>query len=633
MPSLPNLQVNTPSHYPQPLAISIDGGKTWIAPYEPLAEGTRFLLGIGFKNSGSAASNVTYQVTLDGELFYSGTKNSVSSGTSWNYNYGTFSLNPGTHELVLTIDPENNIRESDESDNTFSYTITVAGSTDWLVKYYWSQDDPLFGTNVTINAYMPLDPKTGKRCLTGCTNTATALVLSYFASRGYNFTVDLTASDAFTSGGRITIDGTEKNAAANGTLSFAEINELLEEYDPDSPEDVAALCFASGVIAQATFGSSATSTALSNKVILRGGFKSASAAYMYNSDFWTGKKLSDKVWEMLIRNMEKEKPVLASIENPSHAIVVDGYDAQTDKIHLNYGWGSNYTKKYNSSSGVYEGSGWYTRQECDALQFNGFIYDITPDTTAPAAGEITCRKYKEYAELSPSFSDDVEIWKSYYRLGDSGAWEEYTDSVRIDQNCIVYFKACDRAKNYSEESSFVVYGFTGNHESIQPLTITVNAETNGITAGPVTITLDSSGGLGDISYYYKIDSGSWQSCSSQLSVSVNGEVSFYARDIAGNQTETVTCHVGNIDCLAPEVPDGFQVQQSGSGVYIEWEDVTDQGVSGFSHYLFSFLLDFCFVISSNGILISLADFNPYSGIGTILYFFLFFFRKDTACFD
>ena len=589
MEYLPNLKVNTPSGFPQPVAISIDDGMTWTAP-GTLAEGTGFKLGFGFTNSGrAAAEDVTFQITLDGVLLYSGSRSSVNAGSSWRYWYGTCSLNPGTHKIVLTLDPENTVQESDESDNSFTYTVTVPGATNWLIKNYWGQQDKLPGSDLDINAYMPLDPASGKRCVTGCSNTAAALILSYFASQGHDFTIDLTADDAFTSGGRITIDATEESARKNGTLSFAEINALLEDFDADSPEDVAALCYASGVIAQSSFGSSATSTSsMGNKVFMRAGFKSAATAHKGRSDLWEGDRLSDPGWEMLIRNMNEKKPVFTSIPVPAHGIVIDGYDAQTDRIHINFGWGAGDGKRYDSSYGLYLGSGWYSRQECDTLQFREFVYDITPDTTVPAAGEISCQRNDGYVELSLPFSDDVGIWKSCYRVGSSGQWQEFTGSVRIENNGTVYFRACDRAKNYSEVKSFVVTGLANAPEPSLPFTLSVSVDTEAFTGGTVTVSLTSSGGSGTVRYFYKTGSGTWKSCSQLLRIEENCVLSLYALDADGCKTETVTYSVGNIDRDAPDVPAGLRSVTAGADVTVSWNAAADKGVSGLSHYQFRY---------------------------------------------
>ena len=380
------------------------------------------------------------------------------------FRVGIYTFNPGTYTIKLVLDPDNLIQESVETNNTYTYTLTIKGPTGWFMDTYWGQDTEIGNTGITVNEYAPIDPQTGKRCITGCTNTAIAQMLHCFAGQGYDFTIDLTAEDAFQSGTSIWIDGTAENAKKNGNLSFEEINALLEDYNPNSAEDIAALCYASAVIAESSFGSRETSTAMTENVFLRAGFKSAATSYEGYSPYWAADgNLSDAGWEMIKSNMNNKRPILVSIPKPAHAVVIDGYDAASDRVHINFGWGFGGAKCYNNSYGIYTGSGWYSRQECDILNFRTLISDITPDTIAPtASGDISCRYNGKYADLELDFTDDVGVWKKYYRIAGGSEWKEYTDTVRINSNATVHFRALDRAKNISAEAKYTVCITTPN---------------------------------------------------------------------------------------------------------------------------------------------------------------------------
>ena len=546
MATNPDLRWYVMDGYSGAISISTDKGNTWASP-ELLAAETGFYLRFSvFNESTVAASNVELEVHLNDEILIWRTIDDFGGYYYYYFTYSEYALNPGSYEFTFIIDPANKIKESDESNNTLTYTISVAGSTNWMMQTFWGQKNSILGSNVTINAYAPIDPSTGERCITGCANTAVTQMLYYFATRGYNFTLDLTEDDAFVSGGRINITGTKANANQLGTVSFAEINALLEDFDINSANDVAALCYASGVISKSTFGSSETSTAgMGDKVFKRAGFKSASTAYKGYSDLWQGNNLSDKGWQMIIDNMNSSRPVFTSIPNPAHVIVIDGYDPVSGKVHIDFGWEITGGKKYYNEYSSYLGSGWYSRAECDQLGLREFVYNITPDTQAPVALTVDCQYLNKCANISLDFSDDVGIWKKYYRLKGDATWTEYTGNITVNKNTTIYFKACDRAKNYSAETSYAITGITGN------ITLSVSADIETVTSGNVTFTLSATGGESQIRYYYSIDSAAWQQCSQQLTVDKNCTIRFYADDLNGNKSETITREVANIDKTPP----------------------------------------------------------------------------------
>ena len=443
---LPDLTVYTRNGFPQPVAISIDGQKSWIDPAS-VAEGTVFDVGFSLINGGyDYASNIDVEVTINGEPLREKKIEHLDAGYANWFFYSPTALNPGKYEITMTIDPENKIAELDETNNTFTYSFTVNGNTDWMLKTDWSSNNELFGTDTTINSFAPIDQKTGERCVAGCANVAISQIIYYYAQKGYKFNLDLTGEDAYVTDDNLVIDGTEKNAVANGNLSFAEINKILASFDPDSATDVAALCYASGVMTKSNFSSTETSTYGTVKdIFIRVGFESAfSATKNQGSDFWNGNNLSDKGWNKIVSNMENNRPIFASIPNPGHVVVIDGYDAKTKKVHINYGWGILNGKRYRSEYGLVEGSGWYTRSECDSLGVRELIYDIIPGS--PKDLQLT----ELSTTTSPTTADNMVLYFTIKNNGPnaSGASKAYIyeNNVKIGELSVASLAAGESRK-------------------------------------------------------------------------------------------------------------------------------------------------------------------------------------------
>ena len=130
----PDLTVNIRTNFPQPVAISTDGCSTWVAP-AVLETGTSFQIGFCLKNAGNeTAYNVPLQLKINDVILVDKTLAQVNRGGSYWYHYGTYGLQPGEYTITLILDPYNVIQETDESNNTFSYTINAPGNRNWLIK-------------------------------------------------------------------------------------------------------------------------------------------------------------------------------------------------------------------------------------------------------------------------------------------------------------------------------------------------------------------------------------------------------------------------------------------------------------------------------------------------------------------
>ena len=116
---LPDLGTCTWDGWTQPVAISVDGGNTWGTPAEVEA-GSAFHIGVEYGNfSDMDVADVNLTVTVNNDVLFTMAKD-VKGWYSYVQYYGLFAFNPGTYEIVFTIDPENKIEETDEGKKPMS---------------------------------------------------------------------------------------------------------------------------------------------------------------------------------------------------------------------------------------------------------------------------------------------------------------------------------------------------------------------------------------------------------------------------------------------------------------------------------------------------------------------------------
>ena len=244
-----------------------------------------------------------------------------------------------------------------------------AFSTGVMMSTLWNQSGVITidgNSTVTYNEYCPLDQ--GVHSVTGCTNTAAAQIIYYFIEKGLlDFDLTLSVEDEYISEWNGVTISVKSDGSTPGTISFSQINQKLADYDINSADDAAALLYACGVVQQAGYSKGETGTSWNADLFLRSGFYAVTSAYLGYDEYWTetvGNKqvISEAGYEILIENLLAGRVIGASI--PNHAIVIDGYNAETDSFHLNYGWGN-----HSSTS-------WYTRSEMNNLGFNYFIFEM-----------------------------------------------------------------------------------------------------------------------------------------------------------------------------------------------------------------------------------------------------------------
>ena len=298
-------------------------------------------------------------------------------------------------------------------DNLLGYSRWMADTpelkdyaeTKYLLTTEWNQYSP-------YNNYCPIDPKTKKRCVTGCTNTASSQIINYWIEKGLlDFSLTLLDSDTYTKK-NITIDSS--NNPRDGYLSFAEVNKILADYKPGDDNSIAALCFAVGVVSQAGYSSDGTGTPWKEDLFYRSGFEAGIVRKYYTADgeYWPkdaesyqgeGATLSED--DPIIRDLLQGRPIGTIIRNGNwddpdgHSIVIDGYDSSTNKFHLNYGWGG------------FE-NGWYSMKEMNEREVYWFFAGVYPKT----APNLEVKKLT-FDENIVSREEDISMHVSVFNAG------------------------------------------------------------------------------------------------------------------------------------------------------------------------------------------------------------------------
>ncbi|QDV40782.1 putative peptidase [Stieleria neptunia] len=101
-------------------------------------------------------------VTLGSGVVGTGAGQSIYTGFRWRA--GWFAT-PGTHNVVVTVDAFNTISESDESDNTFSFSFTTGQAT-FAQPLIWPVEGVPYSDHAFLN-YVDVDPTAGIRDFRG----------------------------------------------------------------------------------------------------------------------------------------------------------------------------------------------------------------------------------------------------------------------------------------------------------------------------------------------------------------------------------------------------------------------------------------------------------------------------------
>lgn len=199
----------------------------------------------------------------------------------------------------------------------------------------WNQGAPFNNDCPEIN---------GQKCITGCTATATAIVMRYFEhpDHGYGIAPGYTRSSDI--GTKVTVPNVKLGDAYNWSNMPLEYN---DKWTPEQEKEVSRLMYHCGVIIVANYGIGKTSVCIDGQM-----WADRMMQYFdYDVSGYCFEKSSSKDWLDIIKNNIKNiGPTLYSGHDDDiwagHSFVLDGYDSD-GFIRINWGW-SGYCNGYYS---------------------------------------------------------------------------------------------------------------------------------------------------------------------------------------------------------------------------------------------------------------------------------------------
>ena len=209
-----------------------------------------------------------------------------------------------------------------------------------LLVTFWNQTNPYNAFNPTIN---------NERTVTGCTQTAVAQVMRYHKHPA-------SGNGVFS----YSWNGQTLTAIMNRPFNWDILSESPHSSSkPWEQEEVAALMLDLGILNQANFGVSATSSSFHTNAF-RQAFGYAPIYTMNNSD--------PDFFATIRNEIDNFRPILLSI--PGHLTVADGYssDPTGKNIHVNMGWGGAYDDYYYLDKTIVAGG--YSFPPNDTIYYN-----------------------------------------------------------------------------------------------------------------------------------------------------------------------------------------------------------------------------------------------------------------------
>lgn len=201
------------------------------------------------------------------------------------------------------------------------------------------------------------------------------------------------------------------------------------------------------------------------------------------------------------------------------------------------------------------------------------------DWTAPSSSVITLPSIKNSASISVAFSasdsggSDLAYVELYCRLGGTGSYTKYTivgnptghwtsspisfDSSATGGDGLYQFYTCATDNSGNTEAAPGGYDASTTIDTVSPSTLVHVVGTSGTNGWYIgdsisvdLIATDGTSGVSSISY--RIDGGSWQTYSDDLTITKNGTttIDYFSTDIAGN-SETPKSSSFKHDALNP----------------------------------------------------------------------------------
>lgn len=257
----------------------------------------------------------------------------------------------------------------------------------------WNQSDP-------YNAECPIID--GTLGLTGCTQTAEAIVLKY---NRWPTTVNRTV-DGYTMSSGIYVEGR--------TLGSYNYDLMPDVYDgtatAEQKAEIARLMADLGVLNKAEYEKGSTGAYYTDMLYGLGTvLKYSKSARMLMRDGF-----SDEEWFALMRNeIDADRPVLYAGERASgaHAFVLDGYSTGSD-FHFNWGWGGS-------------SNGWFS------------VAKLTPTITYSLGQYAIVDLVKDPDEETTAFNDNLALmaYGDYVGLKSAATSYKKGDTFTMSQFC------------------------------------------------------------------------------------------------------------------------------------------------------------------------------------------------------
>ena len=247
-------------------------------------------------------------------------------------------------------------------------------------------------------------------------------------------------------------------------------------------------------------------------------------------------------FEQYMAEIDAGRPVIVSVVG--HAMVGYGYNASTREIIFDDCYKSDQRM-------VWDGTYYYSDKSRTLESITVIVFDVSGGTTPPAGDTVkptvsnvkasTTAPTNKSVTVTATFSDDVKLASSLYRIGSSGSWTAYpSGGVTVTQNSTVYFKAIDAAGNESSVVSCKV----SNIDTTPPSKPTITVSTKKTTTKPVTVTAKFSSDTAKKEYH--LEGKSWTTYTAAITFTSNGTVYFRGTDAAGNVSGVVSYTVSNI---------------------------------------------------------------------------------------
>ena len=215
-----------------------------------------------------------------------------------------------------------------------------------LIPYKWSQTAP-------YNNLVIIDPTTNKRCVTGCSNTALAMIVAYYGNvgvKGKKYRRGMTPTSEYVSTrGSVKINMPALDSVAEFDYDAMNYIKAADFKTEESKHAVAELMQHIGYASRSNYSSAGTGCAIS-RIATTAKEKMHLAnnprVILANGNYDGFKK---QIYDELAEGFPVEISGFNSKGQTGHSFICDGYDPSTDWFHFNWGWGGNYNGWFDLS--------------------------------------------------------------------------------------------------------------------------------------------------------------------------------------------------------------------------------------------------------------------------------------------